>query len=45
MERSGELGSNMRQRYGSHVDIAKGKYQQMEGEENDGDGNQGVRWR
>ena len=45
MERSEELGSNMRQRYGSHVDIARGKYQQMGEEENDRDGNQGVRWR
>ena len=30
VEISGELGSSMRQRYGSHVDLALGRYQQVE---------------
>ena len=33
VERSEELGSNLRQKYGSHVDIALGRYQQVEEEE------------
>ena len=45
VEISGELGSSMRQRYGSHVDLALGRYQQVEDEGRDEGGSQEIRWR
>ena len=46
VERSGELVSNLRQRYGSHVDIALKRYRQVvEEEERDAGGSQEIRWR
>eukprot|EP00092_Neocalanus_flemingeri_P011362 GFUD01012243.1.p1 GENE.GFUD01012243.1~~GFUD01012243.1.p1 ORF type:complete len:186 (+),score=63.33 GFUD01012243.1:131-688(+) len=45
VERTGGLGTNMRLRYGSHVDVAMGKYEQL-GNVKDEDGvSEELRWR
>jgi hypothetical protein len=45
VERTGGLGTNVRHRYGSHVDVARGKYEQLDDTENDAEGSQELRWR
>ena len=44
-EKTGGLGSNIRQRYGSHVDVAFGKYEQLGDSDLDGRGSRALRWR
>ena len=46
VEKTGGLGSNIRQRYGSHVDVAFGKYEQLgDSDLEDCRGSQELRWR
>ena len=46
VEKTGGLGSNIRQRYGSHVDVAFGKYEQLgDSDLDDCRGSQELRWR
>jgi len=45
VERTGDLGFTARQRYGSHVDIVRGKYEQLDDCENENDVWDQSRWR
>ena len=42
VERTGGLGNTVRQRYVSHVSVARGKYEQLDDQENDAEE---LRWR
>ena len=45
VEKTGGLGSNMRLRYGSHVDVAMGKYEQLDDGKDDVAVSEELRWR
>ena len=45
VEKTEGYGSNIRQKYGSHVDVARGKYEQLDDSDNDAEGWQKLRWR
>ena len=40
VERTGGFGKTVRPRYGSHVDVARGRYQELDDQENGGEGGQ-----
>ena len=42
VERTEGLGNTVRQRYGSHVNVARGKYEQLDDQENNAEE---LRWR